>query len=547
MEKKAPKCTVFNNIYNSNENCLNATALYYYGKKFTYKDLFDNVEQARKSFVSMGVKKGDNVAFLTLSCPEMVHAILALNSVGAVANMVNPTFTAEQMRNRINDAEAKMVIILDQLYDRLTPVMEEICSDWKIIIPIDNSMPVHIRMLVHQNLKKSILYNEHIISWKTFLDKGKNTSSYVIRDEQENLPAIMVYSSGTTGASKGIVLTNHGINHTISYYDKEDYSINPSDKFLHIGAPWFSTFIITCLFMPLQKGISVVIEPVFSADKFLKAIKKYKPTMCLGSASFWIYVMENLKDTKVDLSYLRYPITGGEKVLDDTEIAIDKFLKEHKSPSRLLIGYGMCELGSTVCSNTLFHYRKGAVGFPIKDVVVAAFDLDSNKECRYRERGEIRVISPARMKEYYKRQDATAEYIWKDENGREWGCTGDVGYVDEEGFVYVEGRAMDYFTTISGDRIYNFDIENVILEVENVYQCEVVGRKKKDDSEEPVAFVVLSEKETQSKTLKSIRELCERRLSREQIPVAIQVIDEFPVKPSGKRDMEQLSKIAAEL
>lgn len=545
---KAVKNTVYENIYSNNKEHLNDTALIYFGKKLSYQTLFENVENAVKTFSSMGVKKGDNVAFLMLTCPEMIYAILALNSIGAVANMVNPTFTAEQMRDRINDTEANIVIILDQLYERLVPVMGDICPTKKIIVPIENSMPRHIKMFAHGKLKKDIPYDTNTVVWNSVFKESKNkAASYTpITDYEENLPAIMVYSSGTTGASKGIVLTNHGINHTISYYDKEEYVITRGDVFLHMGAPWLSTLMVLCLLMPLKKGMSVAIEPVFSEESFVNGIKKYKPTLTLSTISHWLYVVEQLKDSNIDLSNMRYPITGGEKVLQDTEIMVNKFLADHNAPAKLLVGYGMCELGSTACSNTLLNSRRGAVGFPIKDVIVSAFDIQTNEECQYNQRGEIRVLTPARMKEYYKRPDATAEFFWKDAEGREWGCTGDVGYVDKDGFVYVEGRATDYFTTKSGDRVYNFDIENVILENEYVDQCEVVGRKNADGFEEPYAFVILSKGVDATMAISNIEGLCKIKLIREQVPIEIKVLESFPVKPSGKRNMEQLIKMASE-
>lgn len=243
---------------------------------------------------------------------------------------------------------------------------------------------------------------------------------------------------------------------------------------------------------------------------------------------------------------MKYPITGGEKILPHTEEELNNILNERGCRCHLVTGYGMCELGSTASSTSMEHYKYGSAGYPIKGVTIAAFDTVTDKECKFNERGEIRVLTPARMKEYYKRPDATEKFFWKDLEGREWGCTGDVGYVDEDGFVFVEGRATDYFTTASNERIYNFDIENIILKIESVAQCEVVGRKNPNGYEEPFAFVILKENVDASTVIDEINKICNRELKPEQVPVKIKVINEFPVKPSGKRNMEQLIQAASE-
>lgn len=476
----------------------------------------------------------------------MVYAILALNKIGACANMINPTFTAEQMRDRINDTDAGIMIMLDQLYERLEPVISEICPKVKVIVPIEQSMPLYIKAFVHGKLKKDIPMIEGVVRWNDFIKRGNGNKVQSEYTYEEAMPAVMVYSSGTTGASKGIVLTNEGINGTIAHYDKEEFTFKRGDTFLHMGASWFSTFMIVCLLMPLQKGISVMIEPVFSEETFYKGLKKHKPVLTLGPVSLWLYVMNHGNAVKIDFSNMKYPITGGEKVLPETERALNDYLRKQGCSSRMIIGYGMCELGSTAVTTSNLHFKEGSPGYPITGVTVASFDTETNAEKKYGERGEIRVLTPNRMKEYYKRPDATAEFFWKDPHGQVWGCTGDVGYVDEDGFVYVEGRGSDTLTAPSGKTVYCFDIEDVILKHTAVHQCEVIGIDCDDGYEVPYAFVVLKKDHTDSmeKIVEQIQQQCEKELSPESRPCQIEVLERFIIKPSGKRDMELLKEMA---
>ncbi len=541
-----PQCTIWENIYNRNHDYPDDIALQYYGRKITYGKMFDNVEVVKRAFVSAGVKRGDNIAFLMLSCPELLYAFLALNQLGACANMINPTFSAEQMRDRINDTEAEIILILDQLYDSLAPVIHEICAKRTIIVPLENAMPFPTKMLAHMKLKKQIPYNEHTITWNYFIRTINKSISNVPDAYEPGTPAVMVYSSGTTGAAKGIVLTNEGINATLRHYASSGFIYNREMKSLQIVPLWFSTGLVFCLLMPLLLGITSILEPVFSAENFAQGIIKHKPQLVLGATSLWLYTLQEIEKRDIDCSFLCYPVTGGEKLLPETEIAINTVLKK-RGGGKMLVGYGMCELGSTVTATSMLDTisKEGSAGYPILGVLISSFDPETNEEKKYNERGEIRVLTPARMKGYYKRPDATAEFFVKDSQGREWGCTGDVGYVDEDGFVFIQGRVNDTMTTAPGEKVYCFDIEALILQNRDIDQCKVVGLPAGDGFEKPVAFVVMKG-EKRENLLGSIKACCLEKLPKDCIPVAVHVLDAFPIKASGKQDVEKLKEMAIE-
>ena len=452
--------------------------------------------------------------------------------------MINPLFTEEQIRDRINETDATLLVALDQLYGKIKNVIPKTCIKKTIIIPVCNEMPKIKGLIVGIKMNKKLEYNNTFMTWKTFLNSGRGISETEDAKYEKDTPLIMVYSSGTTGASKGIVLTNDGINATVSHYLSPDFPYNRGDRFLQMIPVWFSTGIVLCVLMPICIGITSILEPVFSKENFAKDIKKYKPNMTLGTTSLWLYAAnwDGLNDC--DLSEMTFPITGGEQVLPRAETSINDFLKAHNCKSVLLKGYGMCELGSTVSTDSSFVRKTGSTGYPIKGVVVSAFDIETNEEKQYGQRGEIRVLSPARMKEYYKNPDATEKYFYTDDQGNKWGCTGDLGYVDEEGFIYILGRASDKFTAQSGKEIYCFDIENVILENENIASCEVVGLSK-DGYSVPVAHFVLEDtcQLPSEEIILQIHEKCRQKLDADCVPCGYKCRETFPVKSSGKRDM----------
>lgn len=540
---KMPKKTVYQNIYDNNYEQLSDVALEYFGKKITYKTLFENVENTKKAFIANGIKKGDRVIMFISSTPELVYAILALSRIGAVANLINPLFTDEQICARINETDATLLLVLDQLYGKIEKLIGKTCIKKVVVINVCAEMPKLFGKIASLKMNKKISYNENLLTWKKFIEFGLNIKDVPDAKYEKDLPLIMVYSSGTTGASKGIVLTNDGINATIAHYLSPDFPYERGDRFLQMVPVWFSTGLVLSVLMPVCIGITSILEPVFSKENFAKDIKKYKPNMILGATSLWNYAAQCQELKNCDLSAMKYPITGGEQILPKSEKTINEFLKSHGCKSVLLKGYGMCELGSTVSTDSSSIRRTGSTGFPIKGVTVAAFDIDTNKEQKYLERGEIRVDSPARMKGYYKNPEATDEYFYKDEKGTLWGCTGDIGYVDEDGFIYILGRASDTFSTKNGDKEYCFDIEAEIMKNDNVAQCEVVGLRI-ENYDVPVAHIIVEKTctLTENQLIAKIHEQCKKSLSEFAVPAGYKICETFPVKPSGKRDMELIKQ-----
>lgn len=541
IHAKLPECTLYENIYSHNHRYLRDVAIEYFGKNITYKSLFENIEKTKKAFIACGVKANDKVIMFTSATPEMVYVTLALCRIGAVANFINPLFTAEQIRDGINETDACLLLVLDQLYSKIADVVKETCIKKTVVISVYSEMSTARGFLVGIKLRKKIPYDRNLITWKSFIKHGKTINAQADRPYEKDQPLIMVYSSGTTGASKGIVLTNDGINATISHYLSPDFPYVRGERFLQMVPVWFSTGIVLSVLMPICVGITSVMEPVFSKENFVKSIAKYKPNMTLGSTSLWLYAAQCKELKNSDLSFLRYPITGGEQVLPRIEVAINEFLTAHNCASALLKGYGMCELGSTISTDSSSIRKLGSTGFPITGVTVTAFDMETNKEQKYGVRGEIRVLSPARMKGYFKNSEATDKYFYKDNDGNLWGCTGDIGYVDDEGFVYIMGRATDYFVSANGNKIYCFDIESVVLENENVAQCEVVGIEKQGVFV-PIVHIILEDdcKLSEFVLLNEIHQNCLSKLSEDCVPAGYKIRKVFPVKSSGKRDMETI-------
>lgn len=542
--------TVYEVLRERNQEYSSETALEYFGRKITYQKLFWQIERVKAAFEKAGVKKGDQVAFFTPSTPEIVYGVLALCRIGAVANMVNPLFEAEQIHDRIEETHAEVIVVLDQLYPKLKNAVGQCgaLADVRkiIVVPVTNSMPWGIKQLAALKMRVNVPYDQTTVSWIDFIGRvrSERTISHPDAKYERDCALVVVYSSGSTGAAKGIVLTNDGICATISHYLSPNFPYERGDRYLQMIPVWFSTGIVLSVLMPLCLGVAVILEPVFSKESFAKDVARYRPNMTLTATSLWLYAVKSRELKNKDLSFLKYPITGGELILERVESSINHFLAGHGCKAPLIKGYGMCELGSTISTDDLKYQKPGAAGFPISGVTVAAIDIETNEEQPYGKPGELRVLSPAHMKGYFNNPEATEAFFWQDGKGQPWGRTGDIGYVDEDGFVHVLGRASDYFIPKSGKKHYCFDIENIILKNPAVAQCEVVGILK-DGVEVPVAHLILEDGITADKKelLTEIHADCVAVLDEDCVPSGYRICTEFPVKNNGKRDVEKIKEI----
>ena len=548
-EIKIPECTIYQNIYNHNKDHLNETALLFFGNRISFGFMFSKIEECTKVLRYIGIKRGDCVNLCSASVPEAIYTVLACSRIGAIANFINPMFTTEQMIDRINDTESEWILVLDVMYSYIEKALPDTCVKNVVIIPATNSVPYILsKALFIKSEAKKILKNRNsddhgleIFLWNEFIDLGNDFKGTTDDPYEQDTPTVMVYSSGTTGASKGILLTNDGINAFISAYYTTGYSDMAYARglvFLQMIPIWFSTGIVYSILMPLGRGFTVALEPKFSNKSFLTDLKKYKPSITLAATNMWLYLVDAKAD--IDLSNMKYPISGGEKMLACDEKRINDFIKRNGCKKRLYKGYGMCELGSEVCGTTdVKNYvdKSGGSGYPILNVLVAAFDLDTDQELKYGEHGEIRVCTPLHMKGYYKNPQATDEFFKTDSEGRVWGCTGDVGYVDKDGEIFILGRAKDSCRSNNGELIYLFDIEEEIFKDETVNQCKVVDIIE-DGILKLVAHIVFRDEVTDiDSRIKQIKDHLAETLPEYKRPYYYKIRKSMPINKNGKRDI----------
>ena len=529
-----PECTIYGNIYDHNRAHLTDVALLYFGKKISYEKLFSEVDKAARALACFHIKNNDNVAICMPATPEAIYIILALNRLGANAVMLNPTFSEEQLTERINETEASLMVVVNELYSAVRNVIPQTGIKHVITCPATNSLGTFVK------LYKRVKNIPNTISWNAFIRQGK-TISYAVASYEKQKPALMVFSSGTTGASKAIQLTNDGINATACEYEHGGFGFQRQEIFFAQIPIWFSTGICISMLTPLIHGVTVMLEPVYNFELFYQHILKYKPNFLVTATGLLDYLMNKQYRTEICRPF-KYLAAGGEYVAPVAEKKYNKWLADNGNFYGLHKGYGMCELGGTATSTNRQANKLGTAGIPLPHVTVAAFDLVTGEEKKYGERGELRVLSPCRMLGYYKKPMETEQRFYTDADGNVWVRTGDMGYVTEDGNIFVNGRISDSYVNVDGETIYLFDIERAILDIPEVRQCKAIVHEI-DGKLHHICHIVFTDDAIWEQTLSAIKIHCTENLSSSYQPKLIRLYNgALPVAPSGKLDMSEMEK-----
>lgn len=545
LGKKIPKRTVYQEVYNNNIAFPNDLALEFFGNKINYSTFFKNIDATSKAFQEYGIKKGDFVTICAAGVPETVYSFYALSKLGAVANMIAPHFEKKDLIARISDCESNTLIIMDEFYPELKEAIKNSRIKNIVILPTLNSS---ILKFVSKTYKIDKYSNE--LYWNQFIKNGKNREESQVVTYEKDLPLTMVYSSGTTGASKGILLSNDSFQNSIQSYPASGVDISRGQKFYQIIPPWYSTGLSTSIHLPLSYGTSVFMDPRFERDVFVKNIVKAKPNYCVAPTSMYEGFLDEKLVKNTDLSFFNYPFEGGEPLSDEVATKIEDVFKHHGSDAKLRVAYGQCECGAAITTQTQkAESTRGSVGIPLPGITIGAFD-DNFNELPYYERGQILANTPCSMLGYYKNEKATKEYFHIDKNGIKWNCTGDIGYIDEKGNLFVQGRASDY-SIINGEKIYNFDIEKIIMELPEIKMCDVLEFDNNGIKELAVHIIFTEELQKYMETNKEYLEeqlhdiqlyIYERTANKNMVPCRFKIRESFPYAKSGKRDVEKIKQ-----
>lgn len=540
-----PECTMYEYIWKRNQDNLGRTAINYYGTNISYGNFFKKVSEVASALENIGVKAGDMVTVCMINSPETVCLTFALNKIGATANMVYGASTPEEIKTQVNDVHSKVVFTLDLFQSKFAEIIDQTEIDTVVIGTMTQSMSVGMKIgaRLFKGMKRIPLPSDkRFISWKGFLCHASGNSSMC---HDPNAAAIITYTGGTTGGSKGVLLSNKAVIAVAQQYVDGESCLKRESTWAQV-LPLFIAYGVTCsLLIPMAVGMTLIIRIPMS-ESIADICKTFKPNHIMYGPAYWEAFADSEQD--IDVSYLLAPISGGDTIHAVTEDKINKYLKEHGSSYPILNGYGMTEVGAAVSVSMTRAYRARSVGIPFAHNIISAFDVDTGKELPYGVDGELCIHTPSAMLGYVNQPEETANIMRKHEDGLMWVHTGDLGHIDEDGFVFISGRLKRYMLHISDGlqkKVFSLDIERVLLQHPAVKNCVVVPINDRVHNQVPVAFILPQKDVTPTdELLEEIKQFCEENLDQYHHPVKYHYLEKVPLTKVGKVDYRTLEKEA---
>ena len=543
IDQTLPALSAFEYVCQRSKNHLNDTALEYYGRKFTYADLIVNVKKTAAALRSAGVKKGDIITVVSIMTPEIIALFYAADMMGATLNLVDPRYSVEGIREYIEEVDSHLLVCLNVVYERCRQAAKRTNVEKVIVLSPADSLPPVMAVGYKLTTPDKNKYASNVIRWKQFIKGGEGQSTAAEPYDPDHA-CVVVHTGGTTGSPKGVMLTDDCFNGIALQFQAYPKLFHRGQKLMNVMPPFIAYGFACGIHLPLVLGFTVIIIPNLDPAKLGSLVLKHKPEHMFGVPTHYQQLASDPKLRDKDLSFIINYAAGGDSLSRGAEQTVNDFLAAHGARYPIAKGYGMTEVSSAATVAAGLDNKPGSVGIPMVNTVVAAFEPGTDRELPIGERGELCISGPCLMKGYYNKPEETAILLRRHPDGRVWAHTGDMGYLDEDGFVYLDSRIKRMIIRHDGFKVFPSMIENVVSRHPAVHQCSVVGCTDKDHTQGRLPFVyIVLKADTTAKKKQVIRELermCAEELPEYVQPVAYKFISSMPMTPVGKVDYRQL-------
>ncbi|MBQ8667593.1 MAG: AMP-binding protein [Lachnospiraceae bacterium] len=529
--------SMFDKVVQIAEKYPDQVAFDFMGKSTTYRHLVKEIERCAKALKTIGIRENDCVTIAMPNCPQAIYMFYAVNLVGGIANMIHPLSAEKEIEFYLNESKSVTAITLDQFYHKFESVRANTNVVNIIIASVKDELSKPVRagyMLTEGRKIRKIPKDAPVIRWKEFM-KLSNHCFYQYRVQRAGSdPSVVLYSGGTTGTTKGIVLTNRNFNALGQQVIAANPMFRPGDKML-AAMPLFHGFGLgVCIHSMLSQGGRCILVPRFTAKSYAKLIVKYRCNFIAGVPTLYEALLRLPSMEGADLSCLKGVFSGGDSLSVELKKKFDAFLYDHKATIQVREGYGTTETVTACCLTPPHMFKPGSIGVPFPDTYIKIVEPGTDHEVPYGEEGEILLAGPTVMKEYMNHPEETAKTLRTHDDGETWVYTGDLGTMDSEGFVYFKGRAKRMIIT-SGYNVYPGQIENILDAHEKVQMSCVIGVPDPYKMQKVKAFVKLVPGvDPTGVTKEELMAYCKKNIAKYAMPYDIEFRDDMPKTLVGK-------------
>ncbi len=502
--------------------------IHFMGKELTYKEVYESALKFANYLRSLGVEKGDRVAIMLPNCPQAVIAYYGTMYAGGIVVQTNPLYTERELQYQMADSGAKIILVMDILYPRAMKILKETKIENVIVTGIKDYLPFPKNLLYPFVQKKQYGFSvkvEHSGMNHVFTEIMKSAPSKELEllfDFEEDL-ALLQYTGGTTGYPKGVMLTHKNLIANTEMCNAWMYQCKDGEESILGILPFFHVYgMTTVLILTVMKKGKMILLPKFEAELALKTIDKQKPTLFPGAPTMYIGLLNHPELEKYNLSSIKACLSGSASLPLEVQEKFEKI-----TGGKLVEGYGLTETSPVTHANFIWDERvHGSIGVPWPDTDVVILRSGEFDALPPGEIGEIAIKGPQVMKGYWKRPEETAMTFHE-----EWFLTGDLGYMDEQGYFYVVDRKKDMIIA-GGFNIYPREVEEVLYEHEAIQECVVAGIPDPYRGETVKAYIVL--KEGYSINEEALNAFCRQHLAAFKVPRYYEFRQELPKTAVGK-------------
>ena len=542
--------SMFEAVANIAEKYPDNVAFDFYGKATTYKELIREIETCAKALKTIGVREGDRVTIALPNCPQAIQVFYAVNLVGGICNMIHPLSAEKEIEFYLNESRSVTAITLDQFYGKFENIRKNTGVTNIVIASVKDelSKPLKAGTMIMDSINKvqKIPDDAPVIRWKDFLKLSRHCFYNYKVERKGSDPAVILYSGGTTGTTKGILLSNLNFNALGQQVIAANPMFRVGDKML-AAMPLFHGFGLgVCVHTMLSQGGRCILIPRFTAEDYAKKVVKCKCNFIAGVPTLYEALLRLPYMKNADLSSLKGVFSGGDSLSVELKKKFDKFLYDHNSKVQIREGFGTTECVTASCLTPPHMAKEGSIGLPFPDTYYKIVEPGTDKELPSGEEGEILIAGPTVMMEYINHPQETAQTLRRHADGLTWIYTGDLGVMDSEGFIYFRGRAKRMIIT-SGYNVYPGQIENILDANELIHMSCVIGVPDSYKMQKVKAFVMLKPGVPENDDTKElILAYCRKHIAKYAMPYDIEFRKELPKTLVGKVAYRVLEEEEAE-